>query len=69
MGQAKVVLKVDYEKEMYELLNKAKDAGIVAYVVEDAGRTQIAAGSRTVLALGPAPNTVIDRITSHLKLL
>jgi PTH2 family peptidyl-tRNA hydrolase len=41
----------------------------VAYLVEDAGRTQIAAGSKTVLAIGPAPVAELDRITSHLKLL
>ena len=29
----------------------------------DAGRTQIAAGSRTVLGIGPAPGAEIDRIT------
>lgn len=36
---------------------------------EDAGRTQIAAGSRTVLAIGPAPVRELDSITGHLKLL
>lgn len=36
---------------------------------EDAGRTQIAAGSRTVLAIGPAPVKEVDHITGHLKLL
>ena len=39
------------------------------FTVEDAGRTQIAAGSQTVLAIGPAPVKIIDQITSHLKLL
>ena len=33
------------------------------------GRTQIAAGSRTVLGIGPGPVKVIDSVTSHLKLL
>lgn len=35
----------------------------------DAGHTQIAAGSRTVLALGPAPNWAFEGISSHLKLM
>ena len=68
-GTAKIAVKVEKEVEMYELLEKAKLAGVICYIVEDAGRTQIAAGSRTVLALGPAPNQVIDQIASHLKLL
>jgi len=38
-------------------------------VQEDAGRTQIAAGSRTVLAIGPAPVKEIDAVTGELKLL
>ena len=67
-GQAKVCVKVDKEEEMYVLFDKAKKAGLTAYVVEDAGRTQVAAGSRTVLAIGPAPNSKIDEICGHLKL-
>ena len=34
-----------------------------------AGRTQVAPGSRTVLAIGPAPKSAIDAVTGHLKLL
>jgi len=41
----------------------------VSYVVEDAGRTQIAAGSKTVLAIGPAPVSSLDKFTRELKLL
>jgi peptidyl-tRNA hydrolase len=33
---------------------KALDIGINTYLVEDAGHTQIEAGSLTVLAIGPA---------------
>ena len=43
--------------------------GLVAYIVEAAGRTQIAAGSKTVLAIGPAPDSVLKKLTGHLKLL
>jgi len=68
-GQAKIALKIEGEKEMQELQAKAQALGLVTYIVEDAGRTQIAAGSRTVLGIGPAPVKVIDSIASHLKLL
>jgi len=43
--------------------------GLVAEVIADAGRTQIASGSHTVLGIGPAPKSVIDRVTGTLKLL
>lgn len=68
-GVRKICLKVEKEEELFDLLDKAKMAGVVGYIVEDAGHTQIAAGSKTVLALGPAPSYVIDQITSHLKLM
>lgn len=35
------------------LYEKAKAAGVTAHIVVDAGRTQIAAGSKTILAVGP----------------
>ena len=35
----------------------------------DAGRTQIAPESKTVLSIGPAPLKAIDEISGHLKLL
>lgn len=69
MGQAKIAVRVDEEREIFDLMEKARAAGLVTYLVEDAGRTQIAAGSKTVLAIGPAPAAELDRITSHLKLL
>ncbi len=68
-GQAKVAVRVDTEEEMSVLQAQALAAGLVTYFVEDAGRTQIAAGSRTVLAIGPAPTYAFQGITSHLKLL
>ena len=54
---------------MEAIYKHAAKRGIPVYLVEDAGRTQIAAGSRTVLGLGPAPVKVFDDVTSHLKLM
>ena len=67
-GQAKVTLQCMDTDELLSLAAAAKDAGLVHYVVTDAGRTQIPAGSRTVLAIGPAPIDKIDKITGSLKL-
>lgn len=69
-GCAKIAVKCPSEDEMVNVIYiKAKQAGIPCYLVEDAGRTQIAAGSRTVLGIGPAPVRCFDDITSHLKLM
>eukprot|EP00798_Chlamydomonas_sp_ICE-L_P025143 gene25143-10775_t len=59
-GQAKIALKVQSDKEMDELAAKADKLGLPTYIVHDAGRTQIPAGSQTVLAIGPAPKSVLD---------
>jgi PTH2 family peptidyl-tRNA hydrolase len=68
-GCAKIALKCPTQDEMEIIAAKAMERDIPFYLVEDAGRTQIAAGSRTVLGLGPAPAHVFEEITSHLKLM
>lgn len=67
-GQAKITLKCPDKETMDELFAKAIALGVNSYVVHDAGRTQIAAGSATVLGLGPAPKAILDQITGDLKL-
>lgn len=67
-GQAKITLKVDSEEELASLLQQAREAGLPAVGIRDAGRTQVASGTRTVGAIGPAPGKLIDCITGHLKL-
>ncbi|KAF8454556.1 peptidyl-tRNA hydrolase PTH2-domain-containing protein [Terfezia claveryi] len=68
-GQAKIALRANDEEELIILQAQAQSLGITAKIIHDAGRTQIAAGSATVLGIGPAPKSVIDQITGHLKLL
>ncbi|KAM3075373.1 hypothetical protein ACMFMG_007187 [Clarireedia jacksonii] len=68
-GQAKVALQVKSEDDLDVLEAKALSLGVVAEIIADAGRTQIASGSHTVLGIGPAPKSVIDQITGSLKLL
>ncbi|KAI2473369.1 PTH2-domain-containing protein [Annulohypoxylon bovei var. microspora] len=68
-GQAKIAVQVKSEDELLELMGKARSLGITAEVIQDAGRTQIDPGSLTVLGVGPAPKSLVDRITGGLKLL
>ncbi len=56
------------EAAMNLLVSKATDAGIQFYVVQDAGRTQVAAGSRTVIALIDYENKM-NTLTGRLKLM
>ncbi|CAA0824752.1 Peptidyl-tRNA hydrolase II (PTH2) family protein [Striga hermonthica] len=67
-GQVKVVLKIESEDDMLVLQEKAKSLNLPAHITVDAGRTQIAPNSRTVMAiLGPAD--LVDDVTGGLKLL
>ncbi|TCD70056.1 hypothetical protein EIP91_005037 [Steccherinum ochraceum] len=68
-GQAKIALKASSEDELLELEAIAKSLNLCARSIQDAGRTQIAAGSRTVLGIGPAPVEIINKVTGKLRLL
>lgn len=68
-GCAKICVKVESEAELMNIRKVANVRGLNFYLVHDAGRTQIAAGSATVLAIGPALVDDIDTLTGHLKLL
>lgn len=64
----KIVLKAPNEETMLELAAKAYSLDLDVCVIRDAGRTQIAPGSKTVMGLGPAPSDLIDQVTGQLKL-
>ena len=67
-GEPTVVLKVDDEKSLLALASRASKVGLTVSLIKDAGRTQIAPGSTTVLGLGPGPVGLIDHISGHLRL-
>ncbi|XP_054610817.1 peptidyl-tRNA hydrolase 2, mitochondrial [Dunckerocampus dactyliophorus] len=67
-GQPKVVVKSPDEDTLIHLLGHAKEVGLPVSLIQDAGRTQIAPGSRTVLGIGPGPSDLIDKVTGDLKL-
>ncbi|KAK4077814.1 uncharacterized protein Triagg1_3508 [Trichoderma aggressivum f. europaeum] len=68
-GQAKIAVQIKSQAEMLELRGKARAMGLTAEVIQDAGRTQIEAGSMTVLGVGPGPKSLVDKVTGDLKLL
>ena len=68
-GGKKAVVKVESEDDFYPLKEKAEKLDIVTNIVVDAGHTEIPAGTKTVLGVGPAPNNIIDQVTKDLALL
>ena len=68
-GMAKIVLKTDNEKLLLKLLQEAKDHGIKTAMITDAGKTVVAPGTKTCIALGPDEEEKIDEITSSLNLI
>mmetsp|Transcript_19697 Transcript_19697/g.34594 ORF Transcript_19697/g.34594 Transcript_19697/m.34594 type:complete len:202 (+) Transcript_19697:45-650(+) len=69
IGQKKIAVKCPDLDQLLEAEAKARAAGLITYVVRDAGHTQIAAGSQTVLAIGPAPEKAFAGVSDHFKLL
>jgi PTH2 family peptidyl-tRNA hydrolase len=65
----KVVVKCTTEDDMLSIAASAKAKGLNYYIVRDAGKTQIAPGSKTVLSIGPAMESELKEVTNHLKLL
>jgi PTH2 family peptidyl-tRNA hydrolase len=68
-GQPKVVLKVPSEAALLDVAGRAHAGGLPVALIRDAGRTQVAAGTPTCCAIGPAGSTRIDAVTAELPLL
>ncbi|MER7277724.1 peptidyl-tRNA hydrolase Pth2 [Dactylosporangium sp. CA-139114] len=68
-GQPKVVLKVADEDTLGLVVAAAGEAGLPVEVVHDAGRTQVAAGTATCCAIGPATHDALRPVTGSLSLL
>lgn len=68
-GMAKIVVKVADEKELVRYFQQAKDFGLAASLITDAGKTVVAPGTKTAVAIGPDVEEKIDEITGSLKIL
>eukprot|EP00930_Biecheleria_cincta_P079215 TRINITY_DN66979_c0_g1_i1.p1 TRINITY_DN66979_c0_g1~~TRINITY_DN66979_c0_g1_i1.p1 ORF type:complete len:234 (+),score=60.97 TRINITY_DN66979_c0_g1_i1:29-703(+) len=66
-GSKKVSVKIDSEDQLFELKRQAEAKGIQAHDIQDAGHTEVAPGTTTVLALGPALARRLDAITGDLR--
>ena len=67
-GSKKVVLKAESLEELLAIYDKATSLGLPCALIRDAGLTQLPPGTITALAIGPSEDSVLDRITGHLKL-
>ncbi|GAB7091254.1 peptidyl-tRNA hydrolase Pth2 [Halorubrum luteum] len=67
-GQKKVVLGGDSESQLFELADSAETEGLPYAIVRDAGHTELDPGTVTALAVGPARDESVDRVTGELSL-
>lgn len=67
-GQKKVVLQATGESELFELAESARVEGVAHAIVRDAGHTELEPGTVTALAVGPAPDDMVDAVTGDLSL-
>lgn len=66
-GMKKITLRVESKEELFKYLQQAKDFNLITALITDAGKTEIAPGTVTCLAIGPDDENKIDQITSNLK--
>lgn len=68
-GDKKVVVSCPDEQALYDIRDRAKQSKLLTTIVHDAGHTQVAPNTPTVLAVGPAKEDTVDQFTGHLSLL
>ena len=68
-GCAKICVYVDSEEELIDIADKAKEKGIIAAVITDAGMTEFhGVPTKTCLALEPLLAEIADELTGGLPL-
>ena len=68
-GMMKIVVGVEDEKELVKYNQTAKDLGLKTALITDAGKTVVAPGTKTCVAIGPDDEEKIDKVTGKLKLI
>ena len=63
----KVCLSVEDEKELEYYLERVQEASLPFALIKDAGLTEVAPGTVTVLGVGPAPRHTMDSLFGELK--
>ncbi|HUR69021.1 MAG TPA: peptidyl-tRNA hydrolase Pth2 [Candidatus Thermoplasmatota archaeon] len=67
-GQKKVVVKADDERSLFDIKLAAEKAGLTTSLIADAGHTELAPGTITVLGVGPGRAMDVDKVTGQLPL-
>lgn len=68
-GTTKICVRVDSEEELLAIYDAADKARLEVNLITDRGSTEFnGVPTRTCLAIGPHHHSLIDPITSHLKL-
>lgn len=65
----KIVVSCNSEQELFDLYEKAKQQNLPCSIILDNGLTEFKEKTYTTVAIGPAPDAVLNNITGHLKLL
>lgn len=68
-GQMKVVIKIPQKSELLLLQNKAQQNDIPNIILTAPKKFDINSNTQIAIALGPAPNNQMDKLTSDYKLL
>jgi len=64
-----IVLRGNAKQHILNLFETTANAGIPTNVIHDLGRTQISPTEAVGVAIGPAPDELIDELVGDLKLL
>ena len=67
-GARKIVVAAPNLDALKRLFGETQSAGLVGYMVRDAGHTEIPPGTVTVVGIGPGPRDEIDELTSSFSL-
>jgi PTH2 family peptidyl-tRNA hydrolase len=68
-GQCKITVRVNSKEELVQLERKAKELQLPSALITDRGLTELPAGTKTCLGIGPAPSDQMDKVTGNLRLL